>query len=79
MRELIGNSTFNSRMKYTLEKHFKDEELNKRVYNEMVVETDGRPKAQREFHMSDTVRGNAYATTRVVCDTLYAITARRAL
>jgi hypothetical protein len=29
--------------------------------------------------MSDTVRGNAYATTRVVCDTPYAITAWRAL
>ena len=40
---------------------------------------DGGPKARREFHVSDTVRGNAYATTRVVRDTPYAITAQRVL
>ena len=43
------------------------------------VEMDGRPKARQEFHVSDTVRGNDYATTRVVRDTPYVITARRAL
>ena len=40
---------------------------------------DGGPKARQEFHVSDTVRGNTYATTRVVRDTPYVITARRAL
>ena len=35
---------------------------------------DGGPKAQREFHVSDTVRGNAYVTTRVVCGNTYATT-----
>jgi hypothetical protein len=43
------------------------------------VETDGGLKARQEFHVSDTVRGYAYATTRVVRDTPYVITARRAL
>ena len=43
------------------------------------VETDSGPKAQREFHVSDTIRGNTYTTTRVVRDVPYAIMARRAL
>ena len=30
----------------------------------LCVETDGGQKARREFHMSDTVCGNAYATTK---------------
>jgi hypothetical protein len=46
---------------------------------EVHVEMDGRPKARREFHVSDTIRGYTYATTRVVHDTLYVITAWRVL
>ena len=37
VRELIGNSAFNNGMKYAPEKHFEDEELNKRVYDEMAT------------------------------------------
>jgi hypothetical protein len=48
-------------------------------YYDSAVEMDSGPKARQEFHMSDTVRGNAYATTRVVRDMPYAIMAQHAL
>jgi len=37
VRELIGNPAFKDGMKYTPEKHYEDEELNNRVYDEMAT------------------------------------------
>ena len=46
-----------------LERCWESQPSNRPSIRDVLVETDGGPKARREFHVSDTVRDNAYVIT----------------